>query len=285
MPKWAVLDGVKIQNMAVDRDRALENVAHALTLGLPEIDHLPEWEKFKGGEPLAIVASGPTLRYTFAELAGFRAIMVAGSAHDFAISRGLKPTYTVVTDPTPDVVVSYLSKPTPTCNYLLASQCDPGVFEHLKKYPVTLWHCGGELGGTSLLEGYLPATSIELGGGGCTVGLRAVDIANRLGYYELHLFGFDSCIDPNTEATHAFPLNDPTKEFVQGNGADVIDYLIGTTKASGRHFRVPKYLMSQICDFEKMLKTSKGAAHFTIHGDGVFMEMVKLWNRSQHAGN
>jgi hypothetical protein len=273
---WAVLDSVKIQNMAVDMETARANVHHALTLGLPEIDRLPEWGKFKRGEPIAIVAAGPSLKYTMAELAGFRAIMVAGSAHDFVVGRGVKPMYAVVVDPTPEVTASYLSKPTPTCNYLIASQCDKGLFEHLKPFPVTVWHCGGELNGVDLLAGHLPKGTMSLGGGGSTVGLRAIDIANQLGYYDLHLFGFDSCVDQNDQS-HAFPLNDPSKEFVNGNGAEVIEIMVGATKDTGRKFRIPKYLLSQAWDFERMLKTSQGAARFTVHGDGLISHMVRMY--------
>ena len=274
---WAVLDKVVVQNMAVDRDTARANIVHSLTLGLPEVNQLPECGKPKHGEPIAIVASGPSLRYTLAELAGFRTIMVAGSAHDFAVSRGVKPTYAVVVDPTPDVVVSYLQKRSPTCNYLLASQCDKSVFAHLAEFPVTVWHCGGTLNGEDILEGTLPAGKPTIAAGGCTVGLRSIAIANALGYHEQHRFGFDSCIDPNTEAMHAFPLNDPTKEFVHGNGSAIIDMKIGVDKKTARTFRVPNYLAVQAWEFEKLLKHSKGAANFTVHGDGVFAEMLRLY--------
>lgn len=278
---WARLGTVKVENMAADRDTAMANIRHAMTLGLPEIDQLPEWGKYKKGEPIAIVASGPSLRYTLSELGAFRTIMVAGSAHDFAISRGVKPTYAVVVDPTPEVVVSYLKRRSPTCNYLVSSMCDRGVFEHLQEYPVTMWHTGGELNGEDILQGVVPPGKTTLCGGGCTVGLRCIDVANRLGYYEQHLFGFDSCVDPNSGATHAFPLNDPTKEFVLGTGADVIDMKIGMNKATARCFKVPNYLAVQAWEFEKLLKMSEGAVKFAVHGDGVFAEMLRLYNEAK----
>lgn len=274
---WAVLDKVVVQNMIVDRDTARANVKHAMTLALPDIFNLPEWEKDKRGEPIAIVASGPSLRYTMNELAGFKTIMVAGSAHDFVRSVGLKPTYTVVCDPAPKITASYLSKPSVTCNYLIASMCDRDVFESLKDYPVTMWHCGGEAEGEDLLKGHIPPETITLNGGGCTVGLRCIDIANRLGYYEQHLFGFDTCIDPNTEETHSFALNDPTTEFIHGNGKELVDLKVGADKKTARTFRVPTYLIVQAWDFEKLLKTSGKAANFTVHGDGVINEMVRLY--------
>lgn len=279
MPKsWARLDDVKVENMAVDRDTARENIVHAMTLGLTQIDQLPEWEKNKCGEPIAIVASGPSLRYTMAELSAFRTIMVAGSAHDFVISRGVKPHYAVVVDPTPKVVMSYLQRRSPTCNYLVSSMCDRDVFEHLAAYPVTMWHCGGELNGEDVLKGIVPPEATSLSGGGVGVGLKCVDIANRLGYYEQHLFGFDSCLDPNSGATHAFSLNDPETEFKLGTGSHVIDMKVGMNKEFARTFRVPNYLAVQAWYFEKLLKTSEGAANFTIHGDGVFAEMLRLYH-------
>jgi hypothetical protein len=287
--EFAILDGVVVQNMAIDKDAALANVAHALNLGLPELDWLPECGKSKGGEPIAIVAAGPSLRYTLAELAGFRTIMVAGSAHDFAVSRGVKPTYAIVVDPTPGVVASYIRRPIPTCNYLIASQCDPGLFSHLSGYPVTVWHCDGTINGHGerLLASRLPPGTGTIEAGGCTVGLRAIAVANALGYYEQHLFGFDSCIDPNTEQTHAFPLNDPTVEFVNCNGGQVQTIRIcrpGADAESGRKFRIPNYLMSQAWEFERLLKNSKGSVNFTIHGDGVFAEMLHLYRQANGRG-
>lgn len=278
---WARLDGVKVENMAVDRDTARANIVHAMTLGLPEIDQLPEWEKWKCGEPIAIVASGPSLRYTMAELAAFRTIMVAGSAHDFAISRGVKPHYAVVVDPTAKVVVSYLQRRSPTCNYLVSSMCDRDVFEHLSAYPVTMWHCGGTLNGEDVLKGIVPPDATSLAGGGVGVGLKCIDIANRLGYHEQHLFGFDSCLDPNSGATHAFPLNDPDNEFSLGTGAHVIELKVGMDKQFARTFRVPNYLAVQAWYFEKLLANSEGAAKFTIHGDGLFAEMLRLYNEAK----
>lgn len=279
MPRsWARLGDIIVENMAVDRDTARANIVHAMTLGLPEIDQLPEWEKNKFGEPIAIVASGPSLRYTLAELAGFKIIMLAGSVHDFAISRGVKPSYTVLVDPTPKVVASYLKRRSSTCNYLVSSMCDRDVFEHLVAYPVTMWHCGGELNGEDILNGIVPKETTSLSGGGIGVGLKCVDIANRLGYYEQHLFGFDSCVDPNSGATHAFPLNDPENEFALGTGKDLIDLKVGVNKETARAFRVPNYLAAQAWCFEKLLKTSDGAANFTVHGDGVFAEMLRLYH-------
>lgn len=278
MPKsWARLDEVKVENMAVDRDTARANIVHAMTLGLPQIDQLPEWEKNKCGEPIAIVASGPSLKYTLSELGGFKTVMLAGSVHDFAISRGVRATYTVVVDPTPKVVASYLKRRSPTCNYLVSSMCDRDVFDHLKEYPVTMWHCGGTLNGEDVLQGVVPPEATSLAGGGIGVGLKCVDIANRLGYYNQHLFGFDSCLGHDGE-THAFPLNDPENEFSLGTGAHVIDMKIGVEKAAARTFRVPNYLAVQAWYFEKLLKNSEGAAKFTVHGDGVFAEMVRLYN-------
>src|SRR5437899_5692932 len=279
MPRsWARLGDVKAENLPVDRDAARANVAHALTLGLPEINRLPEWGKFKRGEPIAIVAAGPSLRYTIAELAGFKAIMLAGSVHDFAVSHGVRPMYAVAVDPTPKVVASYFTRPVPSCNYLIASMCDADVCEHLKDYAVTLWHCGGKVNGSDILDGVLPDSSVGLDGGGIGVGLKCMDIANNFGYHEIHLFGFDSCVDPNSGATHAFPLNDPINEFALGTGKNVIDLKVGVDKKTARAFKVPNYLAAQAWCFERLLKTSEGAAHFTIHGDGVFAEMLRLYN-------
>ena len=274
---WAKLGAVRVENMAADSDTALANVKRSISLGLPELDWLPENGKFKGGEPIAIVAAGPSLRYTLSELGAFRTIMVAGSAHDFVVSRGVKPTYAAMVDPTPIQAVSYLSNPQVTCNYLIASQCAPDVFERLKNYPVTLWHCAGSLNGEDLL-GDLTKGRVQIEAGGCTIGLRAIALANQLGYYEQHLFGFDSCLDPNSEESHAFPFNDPSIEFKNGNAAEVMTIKIGVDKEFARAFKVPNYLVNQAWEFEKMLKRSEGAVKFTVHGDGVFAEMLRLYN-------
>ena len=66
-------------------------------------------------------------------------------------------------------------------------------------------------------------------------------------------------------------------EFIHGNGKDVLDFKVGVDKKTARTFRVPTYLAVQAWDFEKLLKTSAGAANFTVHGDGVINEMVRLY--------
>jgi hypothetical protein len=246
----ALPDAVFARNVAKTRERLL-----------PGVETLPEWR----AKPLAIVGGGPSLDDTLGELRRIKTVMVAGSAHDHLVSAGVWPQWCVVADPDP-VMAQYLKKPSPRTRYLVASCCDGAVFDALDGYHVSVWHCFSkehpevwEKGDTLML-------------GGSTVGTRAIYLALSLGFRDLHLFGFDSCIREEDGKHHAYSFK--TKEEDIGELRRI--YLEDT---SSKGYLCAGYMIAQIAEMVHIFKTFTDTVSFSVHGTGALADYAKWLQR------
>jgi hypothetical protein len=168
-------------------DERLENINHAMSLGLPEVQILPEKEGH-----LTLACYGPSLKHTYRDMTG--PVMSVSGAHDWLIERGRIPTYHVEADPRPHKA-GMLTKSNDQTEYLIASACHPAVFEALKGRNVKVWHYDN--GPESQWWHASNAPHSPLLGGGSTVGLRCFELAHVLGYRSLDVHGMDSCFEKN----------------------------------------------------------------------------------------
>lgn len=247
--------------MAASTELVEANIKKAMSRGLPQFDRLPEFMKFKGDAPLAIVGGGPSLKQTIGELKDFRHVMVCGSAHDFVVEHGIVPRYAVLLDADP-IMANYIKRPVATCTYLVASQCGVEVFDALKHYPVCVWHAEGTgLSHLFVEAGRTQATGV---GGGCTVTLRALNLAILLGYRKQHYFGLDSCFSDGEH--HAYEAE------------DVVTPLDVIVPATGRKFMAAPYMAAQAEQFKDWLKMhGHKFVEPVAHGDGLISEILKVW--------
>jgi hypothetical protein len=141
-----------------------------------------------------IVGGGPSLaenlwlikkRYDLGQT-----IFALNGAAKFLNANGIKPHYQVILDAREENVTLI----DVADQYLIASQCNPAVFEKLDGQKVTVWHPAIEH-----IEPYLTGYESEyaLIGGGLTVGLSSMCLTYALGFRKLHLFGYD-CSHRNT---------------------------------------------------------------------------------------
>lgn len=239
----------------------LKNIQYNVNRPKREVSDLPEW---RDNLPIAIVGGGPSLKDTIKNLADYKYVMVCGSAHDYVI-RNSKCfiNYVVVCDPD-ELVINYLQeKPSIDTKYLIASQCDPKVFEHLKDERVHIWHSGGVNDNAVFGEGKLVL------GGGCTVGTRAICMALGLGFSKLHLYGFDTCLSMDFKH-HAYDFNDPEKETL-GNITE-----IALDGPNGKKFHVAGYMLGQLFDFQKLIGMYAHRMEVTVFGDGLLKHLMDL---------
>ena len=258
--------------MATPLSEVLANIESSLTRKLTEIEHLPEFGKSKGNEPFAIAGGGPSIKYTIDTLKNFKVIIACGSSHDWLVEHGIRPTYTLILDP--DIIAAnYLQRPSPTCNYLVASCCHPRVFDVLKDYPVTIFHSTGP-DPAWYIEQWdkhgLKEVKKPIIGGGCTCGLRAITIGMLLGYRKLHFFGLDSNLDINTYDHHAYEFVEPEKEEL----GDVVEMRLGGP--NGRYFKVAKYMMAQLWGFKELIMRYGDKFDVTVHGDSIIYEFMRM---------
>ena len=249
------IDSVCVK-MAMEEETVIENIRRNSEKNIQTIESLPEWRETSR---IAIVGGGPSLNETIEELRSFDNVMACGSAHDHLIGLGIKPKWTVISDPDP-IMAEYLRKPISECTYLVASMCDEAVFEALNGHKKVLWHSSSN-DNSSKLWGEKPKILV---GGGCTVGTRAFIIAITFGYRRIHLFGFDTCIRDGEHHAYGF-----------ATGGEEIGALhdVALGSVDGPRYKMAGYMLGQFFDFKKLFKDFESRTNITIHGGGALAEM------------
>jgi uncharacterized Rossmann fold enzyme len=256
------IDGITV-TPAIGIEQVAKNIAMASTRTLPEIHHHRD---FRHQAPIAIVGGGPSVTAELDTLRWFDNIMVAGSAHDWLIGQAVAPRWCVVVDPDP-IMADYLRDPFQNCTYFVASQCDRAVFDALRNYDVVTWHAGGDAP-----ELFGPGKAVI--GGGCTVGTRAIIIAHLLGYADIHLFGFDTCIlktgcgNIDVMCHHAYPFQNDCETVGRVQPVRL--------QGSDRTFMCADYHIGQLFDFKEILAKLGDKIRFTVHGDGLLAELMRV---------
>lgn len=182
---------VNIKGKCVLPDDVLyKNMDAAITLGFPEIDRMHPAREGR----IALIGSGPSVSLQLDKIRELRAdgvpLVAIKDAHDWLIENGIIPDYGFAIDPQPHRFSCFLKKHKDV-EYMIASQCDPAMFKHLEGHKVTLWHPYIKSG-----VFYPPGKAVI--SGGTTSGLRALVVFYALGWRNMALFGFDSCLSDDT---------------------------------------------------------------------------------------
>jgi hypothetical protein len=176
----------------------------------------------------------------------------------WALDRGLSPSALIILDARPECA-EFIPRTIPTCQYLIASQVDPTVLAKLPYHQTRLWHSG--------LRGEAQKAALEAFGiyfpifGGCTVVLRAIPLLRMLGFWQMHLYGFDSCI--SASGHHAYPQK-------QNDRDQVIPVSCG-----GRTFECAPWMLSQAQEFVEMVGFLGDEVSLAVHGDGLIAHILK----------
>ena len=263
--KMVPLEGVRVI-MAADPEDVIRRFQHVNKLKYPRVEHMAEMRE---GVPIAIVAGGPSLNDTYPDLKRFKRIMVCGSAHNHLVSKlGIRPTWTVVCDPD-SISARYITEPSPGTKFLIASACADEVFQVVSKWDFAVWNCGDEL-----IDSKKWDDQGVVFGGGCTVLTRAIYLAGSFGFWNMHFFGCDTSI--REDAHHAYDFLTPEEQL-----GDVVPIQI---TLDGPKYMVPKYLVGQLFDLKTLINANAHRIRVTVHGDGVFAEMMAEANRRRQNG-
>lgn len=257
VPGAHAVEGVSVST-ATPTDDIVNNIKINIKKDVKAIHHLEEWRE---GVPFALVGGGPSLKTQLEELKKYKYIMACGSVHDYLCEQGFSPDWTVICDPDP-VMETYLTRRPHNTKYLVASQCSPSMFEHLKGEDVTIWHLAGDKFDQSIYG----ENNVTLGGG-CTVGTRAMAIAMGFGFYNLHLFGFDTCLDG--ENHHAYKFNNPELEKIYDTHEIFFEQ-------DGPKFQVAGYHLGQLFDIKTMMGQFAGRMSITVHGESLLSYFMDL---------
>lgn len=198
---------------AVSSDQMLANMRSSLQRGLQEVTACKPHKL-----TLSVAGGGPSLQDTYPELDGVIA-GVNGSLR-FLLEREIKEGASYICgimdagEHIADMIVA-----DPRVRYYVASVCHPSVFDKLEGCDVRLWHISPEStedpeGVEAILNEYHP-NGWQAIGGGCTMGLRWINLGYVLGFRKFNLHGLDSSF---REGTHAYPDRADDKEWMEFDG-------------------------------------------------------------------
>lgn len=201
-----------------------------------------------------VVGSGPSLPDFIDEIRKERLLgrpicSVKGS-HDFLCENGVEPDLFLSVEPQDRR--EHLKLKNDHTVYLIASRCDPVMFDHLSDKKLMVFHSWSNNENWPELKGRL------LIGGGTTSGLRAVTFGYVQGFRNFILYGMDSCLSQDGK----------TKRFTGEKAGMVVDRIVGN-----RTFYCNGAMALQADEFQEYYKVMPDV-HFDIKGDGLLAQIV-----------
>jgi hypothetical protein len=162
-------------------------------------------------DAISIVGYGPSLEETWREIT--HPCMTVSGAHDFLIERGIAPDWHAECDGRPHKVL-HLMQPHHKTTYLMATICNPGMWEQLRGCEVRTWHNANGKHVVDWIGTNDPGSLLVAGGS--VIGLTAIHLAGILGFRRFKLFGFDGNF--RGDKRHAGPHYGPVQKVLDRNG-------------------------------------------------------------------
>lgn len=187
------------------------------------------------------------------------ALITVNGAYDWAIANGLKPSAQIVLDAR-EFNARFTRNVQPDCVYLISSQVHPKTLEGLPREKTYLWHSGISDANEQLVRERCGGHFFPVPGGS-TVVLRAIPLLRMLGFAQLHVFGFDSCVLGDEH--HAY-------EQIENDGEIVVPVTCG-----GQTFTCTPWMVSQATEFQDLIKFMGNEVELAVYGDGLIAQIVK----------
>ncbi len=239
------------ENKIIDR-----NIRHAMTVYAPWFD----FDHSRHDGQACIVGGSPSLATQIEQLKWRKAqghtIFSMNGSMEYLIDRGITPDYHVMLDAR-EANAEFVRNAPSGIKYLIASQCDKSVFDALVGRDVTIFHNSTQ-DAEKILSGE-KAKAVHLLGGGTTVGMKAMLLAELMGFSAIHLYGMDSCYSDGGHHAYAQGMND---------GERVVDVLYGN-----RDFKCSGWMASQAQDFLDFCVRS--LVTITVAGDGLLAHIAR----------
>jgi len=267
------------------------NIVHALNTGYPEFcEAMPVHDR-----TVSICGSAPSLKRTWPELSGD--IWVCNDAGWMLMDRGIVPTYWMVWDPQP-LVIECFRRTHQDTTYLVASMCDPGVFDLLKSrgHKVIIWHpwmgdalpimewLVGAESKSRLLCGFgleIPGTPPDQVVATSAAVSRSAQMAPLFGYRDIRLHGMDSSCERGV--VHFEDLRVDHGQLLIATWVSLLG-MPGTR----RKFVTTPQMRRQIKEFVPLVRALHAMeCRVTVHGDGAipWLALLKGWHVNNHASS
>lgn len=207
-----------------------------------------------------IVGGGPSLKNDLPIIRGHmfagHEVVALNNAANFLNQHDIVPDVQFILDPRPENI--RFVKDMPAKGYILASQCDPSLFDYLNGKSITVLQ--------PAIEGiydHIPKTATVVSCGK-TAGHAILNASFALGYREVHLYGYDSS-DADDGNAHAYDQHetDPEKQRVE-------------VMVAGKRFRSSYAMYVQAQMFESLaLMLSDLGMIIHVHGDGLLPTIAR----------
>jgi|2_EtaG_2_1085320.scaffolds.fasta_scaffold00365_17 uncharacterized Rossmann fold enzyme len=247
--------------LPVSDEQYIKNVRDNCLLDLPNLDVCKDHDRI-----MVMVCGGPSAKDYLDEISmkslnDRYSIVCSNKTHDWLIENGIIPDYQFIIDPKPEKVDD-IKTPHEKVKYLLGISCDNAVYKALEGYDVTRVFsvCGtGEPSDVEVIKALFPYREVTYLFGGTMAGLRAMSLADIMGYMTLEFYGFDSCYfeEDETGAPIYYSYDKKRAENILEAKAD-----------DGRTFMTSPVFASQAQQFIKW-KHRLEWIKFVIHGDSL----------------
>lgn len=228
---------------AVTMDAELWQIEQCMKQKFPRLKLMP-----LRSDVISIVGYGPTLQDTWQEVT--HPCMTVSGAHDFLQDKGVVPDWHAECDGR-DHKTRFLEHPNAYTTYLMATICNPGMWEQLRGCKVRTWHNANGKHVVDWIGENDPGGILVAGGS--VIGLTAIHLAGLLGFRRFKLFGMDG--NYRGETRHAGPHNGPPQKVMERDGWKT----------------TPQ--MSNACDEFGWLKRDHPEIEFTIYGDSLLKQL------------
>lgn len=217
----------------------------------------------KQDREVLVLAGGPTMNDCLDEIRALReagaALVTCNGAYHWAIEKGLSISAQIVLD-SREFNARFTKPVLDKCKYLIASQVHSSTLDGLPRDRTYLWNSGISEANENLIREltgyYFPVP------GGSTVVLRSLALLRILGFWKIHLFGFDSCVKPNGQH-HAYDQAENDNEL-----------LIPVT-CGGKTFECTPWMVSQASEFRDVVKFLGDEVEIAVHGDGLIAAIIE----------
>ena len=125
-------------------------------------------------------------------------IATSNNTHDFLVENGIIPDICSMIDPK-EKCKDYIKKPNKETRYIIAVVCNPAVFQNLIDADMSVekmlvgYGLDNEEDVVEQMKIYSPEKAMSFLTGGTMMGLRAMNLAELLGYKKIEYYGMDSC--------------------------------------------------------------------------------------------
>lgn len=222
--------------------------------GYPDMFDSPDTGKYKAGR-IAICAGGPSLADNFDAVKAHDVVVACGTAHQFFIDRDYAPNFATSCDGH-ESAKKYYDKTFPQTTYLLATNCEPELFDRLEGNKIVTWNNLGAVEPVECEQHWIS--------GGATITSRTINIFICMGWLEFDIYGFDLSYRGDQQHAYATPgdeENSPVVANVEGS-----DKLFKTSFSFYREMQIVRLIHDHFWH----------AFDIKFHGDGMLPEWYKI---------